>query len=56
LYDLTFVVAFGQASSEFAHLLAEGHYSAGHRLRFRHVRDLLGVDQLLVVRIGVRHR
>jgi low temperature requirement protein LtrA len=29
LYDLTFVVAFGQASSEFAHLLAEGHYSAG---------------------------
>jgi low temperature requirement protein LtrA len=29
LYDLTFVVAFGQASGQFAHLLAEGHYSAG---------------------------
>jgi hypothetical protein len=27
-----------------------------HRLRLRHVRDLLGVDQLLVVRLGVRHR
>ena len=29
LYDLTFVVAFGQASGQFAHLLADGHYSAG---------------------------
>jgi low temperature requirement protein LtrA len=29
LYDLTFVVAFGVASSELAHLLAEGHLAAG---------------------------
>ena len=29
LYDLTFVVAFGVASEQFAHLLAEGHYAAG---------------------------
>ena len=29
LYDLTFVVAFGVASDQFAHLLAEGHFAAG---------------------------
>jgi low temperature requirement protein LtrA len=29
LYDLTFVVAFGVAADQFAHLLAEGHYAAG---------------------------
>ena len=29
LYDLTFVVAFGVASEQFAHLLAEGHFAAG---------------------------
>jgi low temperature requirement protein LtrA len=29
LYDLTFVVAFGVASEQLAHLLAEGHYAAG---------------------------
>ena len=29
LFDLTFVVAFGQAASLFAHALAEGHYQAG---------------------------
>ena len=28
LYDLTFVVAFAQASDEFAHLLAEGHIAS----------------------------
>ncbi len=28
LFDLTFVVAFGAASNEFAHLLAETHYGA----------------------------
>ncbi len=28
LFDLTFVVAFGAVSNEFAHLLAEGHYRA----------------------------
>jgi low temperature requirement protein LtrA len=29
LYDLTFVVAFGIAADELAHLLAEGHWSSG---------------------------
>jgi low temperature requirement protein LtrA len=29
LFDLTFVIAFGVASNEFAHLIAEGHYRAG---------------------------
>lgn len=29
LFDLTFVVAFGVAASEFAHLLAAGHVAAG---------------------------
>jgi low temperature requirement protein LtrA len=29
LFDLTFVVAFGLAASQFAHALAEGHYSVG---------------------------
>ena len=28
LFDLTFVVAFGQAASQLAHALAEGHYQA----------------------------
>jgi low temperature requirement protein LtrA len=28
LFDLTFVVAFGLAASQFAHALAEGHYAA----------------------------
>jgi len=28
LFDLTFVIAFGLASSQFAHALAEGHYAA----------------------------
>jgi low temperature requirement protein LtrA len=29
LYDLTFVVAFGVAGGQFAHLLAEGHFASG---------------------------
>ncbi len=29
LYDLTFVVAFGVAAEQFAHLLAESHFAAG---------------------------
>ncbi len=29
LFDLTFVIAFGLAASQLAHLLAEGHYVAG---------------------------
>ena len=29
LFDLTFVISFGLAASQFAHALAEGHYSSG---------------------------
>lgn len=29
LFDLTFVVAFGVAGDQFAHLVAEGHVAAG---------------------------
>ena len=29
LYDLTFVVAFGVAGDQFAHLMAEGHFASG---------------------------
>src|SRR5918997_299650 len=29
LFDLAFVVAFGIAGEQFAHLYAEGHYAAG---------------------------
>jgi low temperature requirement protein LtrA len=29
LYDLTFVVAFGVAADELAHLFSEGHWAAG---------------------------
>ncbi len=29
LFDLTFVISFGLAASQLAHLLAEGHFSAG---------------------------
>ncbi len=29
LFDLTFVIAFGLAASQLAHMLAEGHYAAG---------------------------
>lgn len=29
LFDLTFVIAFGAAASQLAHMLAEGHYFAG---------------------------
>ena len=29
LFDLTFVIAFGLAASQFAHALAEGHYANG---------------------------
>src|SRR5688500_9525117 len=28
LFDLTFVISFGQAASQFAHMLAEGHTAA----------------------------
>ena len=57
LFDLTFVVAYGLAADELAHYLAEDHLKAALLgFALRRLRDHLGVDQLLVVRVGVRHR
>ena len=57
LFDLTFVVAFGVAGNEAAHLLAEGHFgSALAGFCFAMFAVDLGVDQLLLVRLGLRHR
>ena len=57
LYDLTIVVAFGTAADELAHYVAEDHVGTGVLgLRVRHVRRDLGVAELLVVRVGLRHR
>ncbi len=57
LFDLTFVVAFGVAASELAHLLAEGHIAAGLTgFVFATSAGVLGVGQLHLVRLGVRHR
>ena len=57
LFDLTFVVAFGIAANELAHYVADGHIRTGLLgFVFASLRRLLGVDQLLVVRVGLRHR
>ena len=37
LFDLTFVVAFAVAGSEFAHMLAAGHVGAGLTLSLIHI-------------------
>ena len=56
LFDLTFVVAVGQAANLFAHVWPEGHAGRPHRVRGRRLRDRLGLDQLLLVRLCLRHR
>ena len=54
LFDLTFVTAFSLASSQLAHALAEGHYAAApDRLRLCQLRHLLGLDQFLLVLLGL---
>ena len=56
-YDLTIVVAFGTAADELAHFIADGARRRRDRgLRVRDVRGRLGVAELLVVRVGLRHR
>jgi hypothetical protein len=44
LCDLTFVVAFGVAGEQFAHVLAEGHFAAGLTAFGLAIFDLLGMD------------
>ena len=57
LFDLTFVIAFGTAANELAHALAEGHVGDGILgFCFAVFAVSLGVDQLLLVRLGLRHR
>ena len=57
LFDLTFVIAFGTAANELAHFLAEDHVGAGIvGFCFAVFAIVLGLDQLRVVRLGLRHR
>ena len=57
LFDLTFVIAFGLAASQFAHAPGgSALFCRRDRFRFRQFRDLLGLDQFLLVRLGLRHR
>ena len=56
LFDLVFVVAVSQASQNLHHLISEDHVGQGV-LSLPHgvLRDLVGVDELHVVRVGLRH-
>ena len=57
LFDLTFVVAFSQAGAQAAHLLELGHWGpAILGFLFAVFAICLGVDQLLVARVGLRQR
>ena len=57
LYDLTIVVAFGAAANEMAHFVAEDHVCGRRRrVRLRLLRRHVGVAELLVVRLRLRHR
>ena len=57
LYDLTIVVAFGTAADELADYVAEGHAGLGVAgFAFGAFAVQLGVAELLVVRVGLRHR
>ncbi len=54
LFDLTFVIAFGVAASQFAHMLASGHVGAGLAgFSFATFAVSLGVDQFQLVRLGL---
>jgi hypothetical protein len=53
LYDLTIVVGIGTAANELAHYVADDHARRGHRRRVRAGRRDLGLDQPLLVRVGL---
>jgi len=53
LFDLTFVIAFGVAASQLAHMLAAAHIGAGLAGFVFAVLGVLGVDQLQLVRLGL---
>ncbi len=54
LYDLVFVISFGVAGSEFAHLLAEGHYRAG-LIGFSTTTSTSDSAAMMRLRSGNRH-
>ena len=57
LFDLVFVVAIAQAASGLHHAISEAHALQGLcRIPDGLLRDLVGVDELHVVRVGVRLR
>ena len=56
LFDLCFVVAVAQAAGALHHDLVEGQVGHGApQLPVRVLRDLVAVDELHLVRIGLRH-
>ena len=57
LFDLVFVVAVAQASQNLHHLISDDHVGQGVAVVPDGVlRDLVGVDELHVVRVRLRHR
>ena len=57
LFDLCFVVAVAQAAAELHHAVAEGHAGDGVVGYVMVVlRHLVGLDELHLVRLGLRHR
>ena len=55
LFDLTFVAAFGVAGNALAHATPRPLAAGVGGFGFAMVAIVLGLDQLLVVRLGVRH-
>jgi hypothetical protein len=55
-FDLVFVIAISTAAVQLHHSLTEDHVGGPHPLRGRVLRDLVGVDELHLVRDVVRHR
>ena len=57
LFDPTFVIAVGVAASQLAHALAAGHVATGVlSFSVATFAVMLGLDQLHLVRLGLRHR
>ena len=55
-FDLCFVVAVAQAATSLHHALVAGHIGHSRRLPDGVLRHLVGVDELHVVRVGLRQR
>ena len=55
LFDLTFATCFAFAATQLTHALAAGEYTTALLGSDSRVSHLLGLVQLLVVRISLRH-